>query len=136
MLSDPFNVKMKIVQGRVEQEITLNLVETFNLWHGISVEKILQLNNQTRRYVFIKGIKNKQKVITIWRSTKNLDYDAEKEFIIENLKKEFNIDDVHQEYAQVLINNDSALDLSDYNIEVKSLDPIFFNLQWGGSSVE
>jgi adenine-specific DNA-methyltransferase len=131
MLSDPFNVKMKIVQEGIEQEVAINLIETFNLWYGLNVEKILSVDNKDRRYIFEIGKKDKQRVIVIWRDTKNLDYIAEKDFIGEVLKKNFNFDDNSEYYTQVLINNDSTSDFSVDNIQVRSLDPIFFDLQWG-----
>ncbi len=136
MLSDPFNIKMKIVQGGIEQETTIDLIETFNLWYGLNTEKNISIYNVDRRYVFVNGKKDKQGVIIIWRNTKNLDLIAERDFILEKLQKYFNIENESQEYTQVLFNNDSSLDLSVYNIEVKSLDPIFFELQWSGFSAE
>ena len=135
MLSDPFNVKMKIVQEGVEQEVAINLIETFNLWYGLNVEKILSFDNKDRRYIFEIGKKDKQRVIVIWRDTKNLDYISEKNFIGEVLKKNYNFNDNSGDYTQVLINNDSTSDFSVDNIQVRSLDPIFFNLQWGDPSV-
>ena len=75
-------------------------------------------------------------MIIIWRNTKDLDFIAEKDFIREELIKAFNIENDSEVYAQVLINNDSALDLSVNNIEVRSLDPIFFDLQWGELGVK
>jgi adenine specific DNA methylase Mod len=131
MLSDPFNVKMKIVEGGVEQEVAINLIETFNFWYGLNVEKILSVNNRDRQYTLEMGKKDKQRVIVIWRNTKNLDYIGEKDFISEVLKKNFNITNDSEDYTQILINNDSASDFSVDNIQVRSLDPIFFDLQWG-----
>ena len=136
MLSDPFNVKMKIVQGGIEQETTVDLVETFNLWYGVNVEKIFSIYNANKQYVLVRGKKDKKGVIIIWRNTKDLDFIAERDFIREELINAFNIENDSEVYSQVLINNDSALDLSGSNIEVRSLDPIFFELQWGSSSAE
>ena len=136
MLSDPFNVKMKIVNGGMEKEATMDLIETFNLWYGVNVEKVVSIDGRDRRYVFIKGRKDRQRVIIIWRNTKDLDFIAGKDFIMEKLRKDFNIEDDSQGFTQVLFNNDCALDLSVNNIEVKSLDPIFFELQWDGLSAE
>ncbi len=136
MLSDPFNVKMKIVNGGIEKEATMDLIETFNLWYGVNVEKVVSVDDRDRRYVFIKGRKDRQGVIIIWRNTKDLDFIAEKDFIMEKLRKDFYIEDDSQGSTQVLFNNDCALDLSVNNIEVKSLDPIFFELQWDGLSDE
>ena len=136
MLSDPFNVKMKIVNGGIEKEATMDLIETFNLWYGVNVEKVVSIDDRDRRYVFIKGRKDRQRLIIIWRNTRDLDFIAEKDFIMEKLRKDFNIEDDSQGSTQVLFNNDCALDLSVNNIEVKSLDPIFFELQWDGLSDE
>lgn len=136
MLSDPFNIKMRIVDGGIEEEATMNLIETFNLWYGVNVEKVVSVDDRDRRYVFIKGRKDRQGVIIIWRNTKDLDFIAEKDFIMEKLRKDFNIEDDSQGSTKVLFNNDCALDLSVNNIEVKSLDPIFFELQWDGLSAE
>ncbi len=132
MLADPFSIKMRIIAGGVEQEVNIDLVETFSLWYGIDVEKILSTNRDGVHYIFVKGKKERQKTIIIWRSTKGLDFVAEKAFLTETLKKEFKIDDPSEEYSQVLINGDSALDLSDFGVDVRSLDPIFFRLQWEG----
>lgn len=132
MLSDPFNVKMKIVQEGIEQEVVINLIETFNLWLGLNVEKILSINNDNRQYIFEMGRKDKQRIIIIWRNTKDLDYIAEKNFIDHSLKINFKIDSDSEGYIQVLINNDSVSNFSLDNILIRSLDLIFFDLQWGG----
>ena len=136
MLSDPFNVKMKIVQGGIEKKVTLDLIETFNLWYGINVQKILSIQNEDKQYAFVKGKKDGQCMIIIWRNTKDLDYIAERDFIKDILTKTFKIGEDFEECKQVLFNNDSALDLSDYNVEVMSLDSLFFNLQWGENIAE
>ena len=120
-----------MLRGGVEQEVAINLIETFNFWYGLNVEKILSVNNRDRQYTLEMGKKDKQRVIVIWRNTKNLDYIGEKDFISEVLKKNFNITNDSEDYTQILINNDSASDFSVDNIQVRSLDPIFFDLQWG-----
>ncbi len=131
MLADPFNFRMQIVESGVEKEIKIDLLETFSLWYGISVEKILSFKADDRKYIFEKGRKNRQGLLVIWRDTTNLDYEKDRNFILNVLKEKFNIEDSKPEFDQVLVNSDVAFSLSDYNLKIRSLDPIFFELQWG-----
>lgn len=130
MLSDPFNMKMEIVESGVKDEVDIDLVETFNLWHGVEVNRVLSFIDDKRKYLFIFGMKSNQRLIIVWRSTVEIDFKRDNDFIINILKKNFKIDDRSVELSQILINSETALDLSDYNISVRSLDPIFYNMQF------
>ena len=130
ILSDPFNFKMKIADRGVEEEVNIDLVETFNLWYGVQVTKFIPYEDDNRRYLFICGLKNNQGLIIIWRSTLSIDYNRDREFIVRILSDKIKIGTNNSTFNQVLINSDATLDLSDYNISVRSLDPIFYNMQF------
>ena len=130
ILSEPFNVKIKTMESGIEEEVKVNLVETFNIWYGVQVTRIYTFDDD-RKYVFICGIKDNQEIIIIWRSTLNFDYNRDREFIVKILSEEIRIGTNSNTFSQVLINSDATLDLSDYNISVGSLDPIFYNMQFG-----
>lgn len=131
VLSDPFNFNMKTVESGVEKEVTIDLVETFNLWHGVSVERILSFKDGDRKYIFVSGRKDMNRLLTIWRNAINLNYERDRDFMLNILKDKFNIEDNKTEFDQILVNSDCVLDLSNYNLEIRSLDPILFKLQWG-----
>ena len=131
MLADPFNFRMQIVESGVESEVKVDLVETFNLWYGVSVERILSFKDGDRKYIFVSGRKDMNRLLTIWRNAINLNYERDRDFMLNILKDKFNIEDNKTEFDQILVNSDCVLDLSNYNLEIRSLDPILFKLQWG-----
>ena len=80
-LLDPFNYRMKILHNYQQQECRLDLVETFNYLAGLSVQRIFHTHLRNRRYVFVFGDIKDEKTAVIWRSTENLDFEADRDFI-------------------------------------------------------
>ena len=107
ILSEPFNVKIKTIESGIEEEVKVNLVETFNIWYGIRVTRIYTFDDD-RKYAFICGIKDNQGLMIIWRSTLNLDYNRDREFIVKILLEEIKIGINSNRLNQVLINIDET----------------------------
>jgi len=83
---NPFEYKMKIISGNKGEEIiNVDLVETFNYLLGLTVNKYKFLTKDGRKYVFVFGEKENRKVAVIWRPTKDIDLEKDKEIIEETI---------------------------------------------------
>ena len=113
-LEDPFNYTLKIQQkdGVIKDE-KIDLVETFNYIAGIEVSNIIMKTHNSRKYVVVRGKRNGDSVIVIWRNTKD-DFDPveDKKFIEEEILK-------GEEFSEILTNGNSLVK------GAKSLDEIF-----------
>ncbi|NBC04592.1 MAG: hypothetical protein GVY20_12915 [Bacteroidetes bacterium] len=82
----PFDYKLNIQRGHDSpKEETVDLVETFHYLIGLWVQTLRRYEHQDRKYVVSTGqIRNEdsiEDVCIIWRNTKELDLDAEAEWI-------------------------------------------------------
>lgn len=104
-MKDPFNYKLKIIDNYEPKTVSVDLVETYNYLIGLHVSKINSLKNKDdkeRKYMIVKGKCGSRTVIVIWRNTKALDPQKDKEFITGNIL------DTH--YDEVHINGDNLIE--------------------------
>jgi len=94
-LKDPFNYKLKIIENYQQKTVNVDLIETFNYLIGLNVKgyKILN-NNNGRKYLFVFGEKEGKKIVIVWRSIKDIDFEKDKEVIEGNIK-DFNPDEIY-----------------------------------------
>jgi adenine-specific DNA-methyltransferase len=101
---DPFNYKLNIATGSVGETkpVTVDIVETFNYLLGLRVKHM----DTIRGYRVIEGYNpNNEKVLIIWRNTKEKsNEDLEKFFI----KQKYNTLDM--EYDLIYVNGDNNLE--------------------------
>lgn len=80
-LRDPFNYRLKILHNSRQQDGRVDLPETFNYLLGLSVKRLFYSEHRGNRYAFIFGEGGGERVAVVWRTTGNLDYPADREFI-------------------------------------------------------
>lgn len=85
---DPFNYRLKILHNSRQQDgrwgsisSGVDLPETFNYLLGLTVKRLLYTEHRGNRYAFIFGEGRGQRVAVVWRTTINLDYQADRQFI-------------------------------------------------------
>lgn len=106
-VKNPFNYKLKIIDNYEPKRVSVDLVETYNYLIGLYVSKISCLENKDdkkRRYMVVKGKRGGRSAIVIWRNTKDLDPQKDKEFITDNI--------VDTHYDEVHINGDNLIENS------------------------
>lgn len=82
MLANPFDYSMRIIEnGKVKDNVKIDLVETFNYLIGLSIDRMKTFDNDGIYYKAVYGHKGNDNIIVIWRSTQDLDLDADKTFI-------------------------------------------------------
>jgi adenine-specific DNA-methyltransferase len=104
-MKDPFNYKLKIMDDYEPKTVSVDLVETYNYLIGLEVEKVGVVENKEagkRRYVTVQGKREGRNVIVIWRNTKELKPEKDRDFIKANILKN-RFDEVH-------INGDSLIE--------------------------
>jgi adenine-specific DNA-methyltransferase len=100
---NPFEYKLKIISnGKGEEVVTVDLVETFNYLIGLHVSKYRFINDNSRRYVFVFGRRGGRKIAVVWRSTNNINLEKDKEVIV-NAIKDYSPDEIY-------INGDALVD--------------------------
>jgi adenine-specific DNA-methyltransferase len=100
---NPFEYKLKIISnGKGEEVVTVDLVETFNYLIGLHVSKYRFINDNGRRYVFVFGRRGGRKIAVVWRSTNNINLEKDKEVIV-NAIKDYSPDELY-------INGDALID--------------------------
>ncbi len=82
---DPFNYRLKILHNSRQQDGRVDLPETFNYLLGLSVKRLLYTEHRGNRYAFIFGEGGGERVAVVWRTTGNLNYRADREFIEQNI---------------------------------------------------
>jgi adenine-specific DNA-methyltransferase len=101
-LENPFDYKLRVISGGKGEKITgVDLVETFNYLAGLKVSKYSFLYENRRKYVFVLGERNSKRVAVIWRPTREINLEKDKEIIEGNIK-DFEPDDI-------FINGDSLV---------------------------
>jgi adenine-specific DNA-methyltransferase len=104
-LRDPFNYKLKIIDNYEPRTVSVDLVETYNYLIGLEVGKLGVLENKDdskRRYVSVQGKREGKEVIVIWRSTKDLNPEKDRDFIKANILK--------GQFGEVHINGDNLIE--------------------------
>ena len=111
----PFDYKIKTINGTEEKEQTVDLVETFNYLLGLNVSKVRTFNNGQRIYHAVYGKRDNHNTVIIWRNTKDLDLQKDKEFIEEKILS-------GNTYDLIFINGDS------YVKNAQAIEPEFNKL--------
>jgi adenine-specific DNA-methyltransferase len=104
-MKDPFNYKLKIIDNYEPKSVSVDLVETYNYLIGLEVSKIRALENSDdskRKYVTVQGKHEGKDIVVIWRSTKDLSPEKDRDFIKVNILK--------GEFGEVHINGDSLIE--------------------------
>ena len=126
MLEDPFNYKLKIINGGEEKSVNMDLVETFNYLYNVNVNKILSFND--KNYIFVYGTKDDESLLIVWRQLNNIDYTVDRDFIYK-VKDEYFHDII---IDTVFTNGNNIIDDSRIKNGGKSLDPLINKLIFGG----
>jgi len=92
-IEDPFNYRLKTMEGYQQRITHVDLIETFNYLLGLSVNKYKVLQENGRKYIFVLGEKGRKRIAVVWRSIKDIDFKRDKKVIEENLK-DFKPDEV------------------------------------------
>ena len=119
---NPFNFKLRIRKpDGYHEEISVDLVETFNYLMGIHVKKLISLQNKGKIYRIVLGIReNDKRIAVIWRDTTDMteeDYKQEKEFLSEKLS------DLNS-YDEIYVNAKSVLE------KAQVLEELFIEKMW------
>ena len=117
---DPFAYKIRS-DGRGDAEtMPVDLVETFNLLLGLSVERVRFARSGKRSYSCVIGrAPDGGRTVIVWRSTKDIDYVADRDFIQDSFLKE--LKGAFSFYANGLCHVKGA----------KSIEPVFKELMGG-----
>lgn len=79
---NPFEYKLKIISsGKGEEIVFVDLVETFNYLIGLKINKYKFVQENGRKYVFVLGERNSRKSVIVWRSTKDINLEKDKNII-------------------------------------------------------
>lgn len=117
-LERPSGYEIEVLTDDGPRTQKVDLVETFNLVHGVHVERIQVWTNEVdrRRYRAVSGHKDGHRLLILWRDMVEppLDPQVERTFLEERIEP--------GAYDEVLINGDSAVP------GITSLDPIFKRL--------
>jgi len=98
-LSKPFEYTMRIVEnGRIKENVAIDLVETFNYLLGLHVEKIRTFRDKGNKnwyYRVIFGHKDSEKIAIVWRNSDDLDLKKDRKFIDKTILKDVKIDKLY-----------------------------------------
>lgn len=99
---NPFDYTLRIVSnGKGEKITNIDLVETFNYLIGLKVSRYKFLEENRRGYVFILGERNNRRAVIVWRPTKDINLERDKE-VIEGNMRDFKPD-------EIFVNGDSLV---------------------------
>jgi len=91
---NPFEYKLKMIShGREEAVVAVDLVETFNYLLGLKIDRYKFLNENGRKYVIVLGERGSRRTAVIWRPTKDLALQNDKE-LIEDAIKDFSPNEI------------------------------------------
>lgn len=98
----PFDYTLKVISGsKGEQTVVVDMVETFNYLLGLSVQQYKTMQDNGRKYVVVLGEARGKKAAVVWRPTKDIDLEKDKQ-IIESALNGFDAD-------EMFINGDSLI---------------------------
>jgi adenine-specific DNA-methyltransferase len=63
----PFDYKIRVINSTEEKTVTVDLVETFNYFLGLMVEKLQRFVDGERIYKVVMGKLENKSVCVIWR---------------------------------------------------------------------
>ncbi len=110
-LSTPFQYKLQIhCNGKVNEKY-VDIPETFNYLIGLHVEKRQIYNDDSKRYLVYRGHNRHQKIVVIWRETKDWissDLERDKQFVCDKILKQHA--DIVYVNCESIIPNAQALD--------------------------
>jgi len=115
-MKDPFNYKLWILENYDRKIVNADLVETFNYLLGVNISKYKVFQENGRKYVFVFGEKDGKRIVIVWRSIKDIDFEKDKEIIEENLK-DFEPDEIY-------INGEAVIK------EFRHIEPLFKSLMF------
>ena len=113
-LANPFDYKLRVVEGEKTTEKTVDIPETFNYLLGLHVKTRKVYDNNGHRYLVFRGQIDHREVAVIWRNIEDWtkgDLEKDKKFVIAQ--------QLTEGADEVFVNGDSFIP------EAKSLDPIF-----------
>ena len=126
-LTEPFSYKLLANKDEVgePQEITVDLVETFNYLIGLEVSKFKTRKNNESKYCFVQGNKDGKTVSVVWREVKESwtekDLRTDRDFIIQELKAW----DPEIVYINALSKCILTNDFGDFKVSIKPIEPDF-----------
>jgi adenine-specific DNA-methyltransferase len=96
----PFDYKLNIQRGHESpKEEKVDLVETFHYLIGLWVQTLRRYEHQNRKYIVSTGQTGDEdaveRVCIIWRNTKDLDLDAEAEWLHKEIIKDQTFDRIY-----------------------------------------
>jgi adenine-specific DNA-methyltransferase len=113
-LANPFDYKLRVVEGEKTTEKTVDIPETFNYLLGLHVKTRKVYDNNRQKYLVFRGQIDHREVAVIWRNIEDWtkeDLEQDKKFVMEQ--------QLTEGADEVFVNGDSFIP------EAKSLDPIF-----------
>ena len=113
-IKNPFDYKLKITENYRQKTEKTDVIETFNYLLGLKVNRYKVLTADNKKYVFVLGEKEGNRLAVIWRDLNDLDLTKDKEIIEKNIK-DFNPDEIY-------INGDAIVK------EFKAIEPVFKSL--------
>ena len=115
-IKNPFDYRLKITENYQQKTVSVDLIETFNYLLGLRVSRYKVVDNNDRKYVFVFGEKEGQKIGVVWRNTESIDWENDKRVIEENTK-EFKPEKLY-------VNGDAVVK------EFEIIEPIFKSLMF------
>lgn len=104
---NPSEYKLSVISdGKGENIVSVDMVETFNYLLGLTVGRYKFLSENGRKYVIVLGDRENRRAAVVWRSTKDIDLEKDKEVI------EQTIGDFHPD--QIFVNGDAYI--KDYKV--------------------
>lgn len=117
----PFEYKLRIISdGRDEKIVPVDLVETFNYLLGLKVGRYEFLGKNGRKYVIVLGERGNRRVAVVWRPTKDIDLDKDREVIDKA------ITDFHPD--EIFINGDAFV--QDYKVSESEFKALMGVQSW------
>ena len=95
-----------ISDGKGENIVSVDMVETFNYLLGLTVGRFNFLSENGRKYVIVLGERGNRRVAVVWRPTENIDLKKDRELIDKA------ITDFHPD--QIFVNGDAYI--KDYKV--------------------
>ncbi|EDY35124.1 DNA methylase domain protein [Aciduliprofundum boonei T469] len=84
----PFSYKMEILEDGIPKTMYVDLVETFNYLLGLNVKKMYREEANGRNYVWVIGeLRDKSKVLVVWRETEGIDMEKDMEYIRSKMRE-------------------------------------------------
>ena len=100
-MQDPFDYKIRVLDGYQQKIVPVDLVETYNYLIGLHLKKLKTVKDKGRKYLILTGNIDSKKVIVIWRNIKDVDPEKDREFILATI--------VDEQYDEIHINGNSLI---------------------------